>query len=107
MVTRTHNNNRYKLFLSPFNIHRNVFVKANLSLDMIVQLVILGVIIFLPATLFYGFWKLLMIGQNQKLIQTLEEKYDEELTVTWGDVLNNSDKTSYDSEETREYKYYP
>jgi len=48
-----------------------------------------------------------MIGQNQKLIQSLEEKYDEELTVTWRDVLNNSNKTSYDSEEGREYKYHP
>jgi len=74
---------------------------------MIVQLVILGVIIFLPAALFYGFWKLLMIRQNQKLVQKLEEKYDEELTVTWGDILKDSNKTSYDSEEEREYKYYP
>ena len=73
---------------------------------MIVQLVMLGLILLFPAVLFYGFWKLLMIGQTQKLIKKLNEEYDEELTVTWGDVLKNYNKTD-DSEQSREYKYYP
>jgi len=87
-------------------VYRNFFVQANIPVYMIVQLVMLGIIILLPAVLFYGFWKLLMIGQNQTLIKKLNEQYDEELTVTWGDVLKDSNKTD-DSEQSREYKYYP